>query len=112
MDAIDFNHYQDYRTSYSIEDNVSNKLVHTPYFKTNIIKISKEITKDYSKIDSFVIYMCVESGFTGDGYSLPPAGAGAFKPVHQELELPFPPHKGRQPTFGADIKTCSSVARA
>ena len=60
IDAIDFNHYQDYKTAYSIKDNVSNKLVHTPYFKTNIIKISKEIIKDYSKIDSFVIYMCVE----------------------------------------------------
>jgi len=63
MDAIDFNHYKGYKTEYSIADNVSNKLVHSPYFKTNIIKVSKEITKDYSKIDSFVIYMCVEGAF-------------------------------------------------
>ena len=60
MDAIDFNYYKDYRTVYSISDNVSNKLVHSPYFKTNIISISETMDMDYSKIDSFVIYMCVE----------------------------------------------------
>lgn len=60
MDAIDFNYYKDYRTAYSISDNVSNKLVHSPYFKTNIISISETMDMDYSKKDSFVIYMCVE----------------------------------------------------
>ncbi|WP_298531162.1 type I phosphomannose isomerase catalytic subunit [uncultured Algibacter sp.] len=60
MDAIDFNHFENYRTAYDLEENVSNKLVYSPYFKTNIISVSNEISKDYSKIDSFVIYMCVE----------------------------------------------------
>ncbi|GAA4269217.1 type I phosphomannose isomerase catalytic subunit [Hyunsoonleella aestuarii] len=60
MDAIDYNAYKDYRTVYSISDNVSIKLVHSPYFNTNIISISETMDMDYSKIDSFVIYMCVE----------------------------------------------------
>ncbi|WP_298494261.1 type I phosphomannose isomerase catalytic subunit [uncultured Algibacter sp.] len=60
LDAIDYNFYPDYKTQYTIIDNISNKLVHSPYFKTNIISVSKKITKDYSKVDSFVIYMCVE----------------------------------------------------
>ena len=32
----------------------------SPYFKTNIIQVEGEITRDYVKLDSFVIYMCVE----------------------------------------------------
>lgn len=60
LDAIDFEFYDNYNTVYDKKVNVSNKLVHTPYFKTNIIKISGEIKKDYTNLDSFVIYVCVE----------------------------------------------------
>jgi mannose-6-phosphate isomerase len=60
LDAIDFEFYDDYKTVYENKVNVSNKLVYSPYFKTNIIKISGEIKKDYTNLDSFVIYMCVE----------------------------------------------------
>jgi len=35
-------------------------LVHSPYFKTNIVEIEGEMNMDYSNLDSFVIYMCVE----------------------------------------------------
>ena len=45
---------------YSLEKNVSNKLVHSPYFRTNILDINTTVIKDYSAIDSFIIYMCVE----------------------------------------------------
>lgn len=60
IDAIDYNHYDNYRTGYDSKENVSNKLVYSPYFKTNIINISDAIDIDYSNTDSFVIYMCVE----------------------------------------------------
>ena len=49
-----------YKTNYNLEKNTSNKLIHSPYFKTNILDINSTIDKDYSEIDSFVIYMCVE----------------------------------------------------
>lgn len=60
MDAIDFDFYDDYKTAYENKVNVSNKLVHSPCFKTNMIKISGELKKDYTNLNSFVIYMCVE----------------------------------------------------
>jgi mannose-6-phosphate isomerase len=60
LDAIDYNYYKNYRTVYDAKINTSNKLVHSPYFKTNIINVSGTLQKDYSKLDSFVIYMCVE----------------------------------------------------
>lgn len=60
LDAIDFNYYYDYRTVYNTKVNTSDKLVHSPYFKTNIINVSGTLKKDYTNFDSFVIYMCVE----------------------------------------------------
>jgi mannose-6-phosphate isomerase len=59
LDAIDYNGYDNYKTEYVKRPNTSNKLVHSPYFKTNFIKVSGTIEKDYSNLDSFVIYMCV-----------------------------------------------------
>lgn len=63
LDAIDFEFYNNYKTTYQYIANTSNKLVHSPYFKTNIIMVSGELVKDYSDLDSFVIYMCVEGSF-------------------------------------------------
>ena len=63
LNAIDFNYYNDYGTVYSTKVNTSNKLVHSPYFKTNIINVSGTLKKDYTNLDSFVIYMCVEGFF-------------------------------------------------
>ncbi len=60
LDAIDFEFHNNYKTNYETQINSSNKLVHSPYFKTNIINLSGTIEKDYSAFDSFVVYMCVE----------------------------------------------------
>jgi mannose-6-phosphate isomerase len=60
LDVIDYNVCESYKTEYSIKKNETNKLVYSPYFKTNILNINSVIEKDYSSIDSFVIYMCVE----------------------------------------------------
>lgn len=60
LNAIDFKFYEDYRTKYSKEINVENKLVNSPYFKTNFLHIKGEIFRDLTNIDSFVIYICVE----------------------------------------------------
>ena len=58
--VIDYEVHDTYKTDYSIEKNVSNTLVHSPYFRTNILDINSTVKKDYSVIDSFIIYMCVE----------------------------------------------------
>ena len=60
VDAIDYNFYDTYKTEYKAELNKSSKLVHSPYFKTNIVEIEGKMDMDYSNLDSFVIYMCVE----------------------------------------------------
>lgn len=60
IDVIDYEVYNNYKTSYNLKKNISNKLVHSPYFKTNILDIDTTIEKDYTSVDSFVIYMCVE----------------------------------------------------
>ena len=60
IDVIDYEVHDTYKTDYSIEKNVSNTLVHSPYFRTNILDINSTVVKDYSVIDSFIIYMCVE----------------------------------------------------
>ncbi|SNR38139.1 type I phosphomannose isomerase catalytic subunit [Lutibacter flavus] len=63
IDVIDYKVHDNYKTEYLKEKNVSNTLVHSPYFKTNIIFLAGEIEKDYSKLDSFVIYICVDGEF-------------------------------------------------
>ncbi|MDV7188034.1 type I phosphomannose isomerase catalytic subunit [Lutibacter sp. TH_r2] len=60
LEAIDYKLYSTYKTDYQLIKNDSSKLVHSPYFKTDIIQLSGELIKDYSQLDSFVIYMCVE----------------------------------------------------
>ena len=60
VDVVDFEVHESYKTEYTLEKNKSNKLIHSAYFKTNILDIHSFIERDYSDIDSFVIYMCVE----------------------------------------------------
>ncbi|SNR48561.1 mannose-6-phosphate isomerase, type 1 [Lutibacter agarilyticus] len=63
LDVIDYGFHKEYKTSYKQIKNESNKLVHSPYFNTNFIEITTEITKDYTLLDSFVIYICVDGHF-------------------------------------------------
>lgn len=63
IDAISFETKNTYKTVYETKKNESKPLVHSPYFKTDIIELKGAIHKDYSSLDSFVIYMCVEGSF-------------------------------------------------
>ena len=70
MDAIDFTYHDNYKTSYQDKENEIVKLVSCDYFTTNKLRGSKLIERDFSKIDSFVIYVCMEGGLVldyGDG---------------------------------------------
>lgn len=60
IDVIDYEVQDSHKTMYSLEENISKELVHSPFFKANILEINSTIEKDYSSIDSFVIFMCVE----------------------------------------------------
>lgn len=59
LDVIDFEVHDNYKTDYDKNQNTSNPLVHSPYFKSNFIPVQGRVNKDYSGIDSFVIYICV-----------------------------------------------------
>jgi mannose-6-phosphate isomerase len=64
LDAIDFNVYDNYKTDYQPKDNGSANLLTSQYFTTNLIRLSKALAKDYSELDSFVIYVCVAGSLT------------------------------------------------
>ena len=59
-DAINFEVLDDYRTLYESEKNEPVELVACPYFTTSVYDMDEEIYCDYSELDSFVIYICVE----------------------------------------------------
>ncbi len=44
---------------YSREENSSTNIANCEYFTTNFLPVKGSVTKDYSDLDSFVIYMCV-----------------------------------------------------
>ncbi|WP_428740596.1 type I phosphomannose isomerase catalytic subunit [Tenacibaculum sp.] len=60
LDVIDFSAKEIYKTPYLKEKNVATEVVSCPYFTTNVLPASDELTIDLSSKDSFVIYMCVE----------------------------------------------------
>ncbi|TWJ02327.1 mannose-6-phosphate isomerase [Mucilaginibacter frigoritolerans] len=62
--AIDYKHYSEYKTQYQPEKDKAVHLVSCPYFTTNLLDFTHGTTKDYSSLDSFVIYVCVEGEFT------------------------------------------------
>jgi mannose-6-phosphate isomerase len=59
-DAIDFEVHDSYRTEYAEKVNAANEMIHSPYFKTDILILDKRIERNLSDFDSFVIYMCVD----------------------------------------------------
>ncbi|MDP4266140.1 MAG: mannose-6-phosphate isomerase [Bacteroidota bacterium] len=63
LEAIDFTHYDSYKTDYKYEKNETVGIVSEKFFTTNFLEFDKQIIKDYSQIDSFVIYVCVEGRF-------------------------------------------------
>ncbi len=61
IDAINFADVQDdFRTHYELTPNEPVEMVASPYFTTSIYDMTEEITCDYSELDSFVIFICVE----------------------------------------------------
>ena len=59
-DAIDYNVYPEYKTSYVEKKDDENVLVECKYFTTSQYDLDKPFTKDLTGIDSFLVVMCVE----------------------------------------------------
>ena len=61
VEAINYADVQDdFRTHYEHVQNEPIDLVASPYFTTSLYDMTEEITCDYSELDSFVIFICVE----------------------------------------------------
>jgi len=59
-EAIDFEQSGSSRIRYKKEVEGTSGIVMSPFFNTNLININHALKKDYSEIDSFIIYICVE----------------------------------------------------
>ncbi|MBI4649614.1 MAG: class I mannose-6-phosphate isomerase [Bacteroidia bacterium] len=66
LDAIDYNYYNNYKTKYELILNKTINLSDCKYFTTNIIELDNPVEKDYTIVDSFVIYICIEGSLTID----------------------------------------------
>ena len=64
VDAIDYRFEANYRTDYKAVTNESVKLVECQYFTTNILPLSTSIERDFTALETFVIYMCLDGRYT------------------------------------------------
>lgn len=63
-EAINYEVLDDYRTAYEPAENEPVELVACPYFTTTLYDMTEEITCDYSELDSFVIFICLDGSCT------------------------------------------------
>ena len=91
MEAIDFKKYQEYKTRYRHTKNQTNNIIDCPQFTTNIIEFDHSVKKDYTILDSFVIYMGIEGKSTmkwdGGELAIKPGDAVVKPAMVHSLEL-------------------------
>jgi len=63
IDAIVYEYEANYRTDYQSIDNQSVKLVECQYFTTNILPLTASVERDFTDMDTFVIYTCLEGKY-------------------------------------------------
>jgi len=59
-DSIDYAVYPDCQTAYIPVPNQTVPLVHCKYFTTNLLELDIPKERDYTTMDSFIIYVCME----------------------------------------------------
>ncbi|MCD8269852.1 MAG: class I mannose-6-phosphate isomerase [Parabacteroides sp.] len=59
-DAIDYTKYPDYRTHYKAHTNATVELADCKYFTTNLLDLDTMMVRNFSELDSFVVYICME----------------------------------------------------
>lgn len=62
LKVMDYKKRDDIRTPYNSLMNHTVNLADCPYFTTSIIEFDQPVDKDFSLIDSFVVYICTEGG--------------------------------------------------
>ena len=72
-DAVDYSVLDDYKTSYTPEQNKPVSLVECDYFKTHLLELTESVEVPVEANDSFMIVICLEGAGTltdSNGYSL------------------------------------------
>lgn len=72
-DAIDYTLHESYRTDYEAKPNEATHLVACQYFETNLLDLDEAYQRDWSHLDSFVIYIVMEGALSlkdDTGYTL------------------------------------------
>ena len=59
LDAIDYTKKDDFKVAYAESQDVINDMVDCPYFRTNYLDLTKDLSLNVADRDSFTIYMCV-----------------------------------------------------
>jgi len=60
LQAMDFEFYENYRTEYELKNNSTNVVVDNEFFTTSVIELDKAVIKNFSELDSFVIYIATK----------------------------------------------------
>jgi mannose-6-phosphate isomerase len=78
VDAIDYNHVDNYRTEYTEEVNQPVTLISCRYFTTNKLLLKGPYVRDASELDSFIIYIGLEGNctFQSEGNDDEPLSSG------------------------------------
>jgi mannose-6-phosphate isomerase len=91
IDAIDFEKKDDFKLNYKKSANHASEIASCQYFTTNFLPVKGNITKDYSQLDSFVIYMCVsgkaEIGLNGNKESIEQGQSLLIPAENKEVEI-------------------------
>jgi len=64
LEVVDLHKKENYFIDYNKNNKEQENLVSKKYFSVNLLNIKKKKLKDYSKLDSFVIYICINGVFT------------------------------------------------
>jgi mannose-6-phosphate isomerase len=96
LDAIDFKVYDNYRSEYKPVENETVNVVESPYFTTNMVHLTRSLKKNYSELDSFVIYVCAEGAYelnvNGSSYNAKMGEAMLLPAIMNEVEIHPRPH--------------------
>lgn len=96
LEAIDYKMHNSYKTPYHTTENQTEKVITSEFFTTNILEFSEAIRKDYSELDSFVIFLCTEGSFElkweDQSYLIKKAETILLPNLIKEIEL-FPSEK-------------------
>jgi mannose-6-phosphate isomerase len=91
LDAIDFNIAENYKTNFKTVRNTTVNLVKSAYFNTSLMDLDRNLTKDYSELDSFVVYVCAEGSFDliheNDKYPVSLGEVVLLPAITEEIEI-------------------------